>query len=64
MYYSIHIKIILLVEGFQDLTRLGDDRVMPNSVRINLGLDLRGPDIRPGLENRHLIIEVHRGLRR
>ena len=35
-----------------------------NSVRINLGLDLRGPDIRSGLYNRHLIIEGHRGLRR
>ena len=32
-----------------------------------MGLDLRGPDIRPGLDNRHLIIEGeghrHRGLR-
>ena len=25
-------------------------------MRNNLGLGLRGPDIRPGLENRHLII--------
>ena len=31
-------------------------------MRINLGLGLRGPDIRPGLDNRHLIIEGHRGL--
>ena len=48
-----------------NLTRLGVNRVKPwNSVRINLGLGLRGPDIRPGLNNRHLIIEGHRGLRR
>ena len=33
-------------------------------MRINLGLGLRGPDIRPGLNNRHSIIEGHRGLRR
>ena len=46
-------------------TRLGVDRVKPwNSVRINLGLGLKGPDIRPGLDNRHLIIEGHRGLRK
>ena len=41
------------------------DRVKPwNRVRINLGLGLRGPDIdiRPGLDNRHLIIECHRSL--
>ena len=31
---------------------------------INLGLGLGGPDIRPGLDNRHLNIEGHRGLRR
>ena len=31
---------------------------------INFGLGLRGLDIRPGLDNRHLIIEGHRGLRR
>ena len=30
-----------------------------NSVR-KFGLDLRGPDIRPGLYNRHLIIEGHK----
>ena len=46
-------------------TRLGVDRVKPwNSVRINLGLGLKGPDIRPGLDNRHLIIEGRRGRRR
>ena len=46
-------------------TRLGVDRVKPwNSVRINFVLVLRGPDIRPGLDNSHLIIEGHRGLRR
>ena len=28
---------------------------------IGSSLDWRGPDIRPGLENRHLIIEGHRG---
>ena len=34
-------------------TRLGVDRVKPwNSVRINLGLGLRGPNTRPGLSNR------------
>ena len=33
-------------------------------IGINLGLGMRGPDIRPGLDNRHLIIEGHRGLRR
>ena len=33
-------------------TRHGVDRVKPwNSVRINLGLDLIGPDIRPGLRH-------------
>ena len=31
---------------------------------INFGLVKSGPDIRPGLDNRHLIIEGHRGLRR
>ena len=35
-----------------------------NSVRIKFGLDLRGPDIRPDFDNRLLIIEGHRGLRR
>ena len=44
-------------------TRLGVDMVKPwNSVRIILVLGLSGPDIRPGLDNRHLIIEGHRGL--
>ena len=33
-------------------------------MRINLVLGLRGPDNRPGLDNRHLIIEGHRGHRR
>ena len=34
-------------------TRLGVDRVKPwNSVKINLCLGLRGPDL--GLDNRHL----------
>ena len=34
-------------------TRLGVDRVKPwNPVRINLGLVLRGPNIRPGLDIR------------
>ena len=28
-------------------------------MRFNLGMSLRGPDIRPGLDNRHLIIEGH-----
>ena len=37
---------------------------LDNSVRSNLGLGLRGLDIRPGLDNRHLIIEGHKGLRR
>ena len=49
----------------QCYTRLGVDRVKPwNSVRINLGLDFRGPDIKTGLDNRHLTMEGHRGLRR
>ena len=43
----------------QVTTRLGVDRVKPwNSVRIKSVLCLRGPDIRPGLDYRHLIIEV------
>ena len=33
-------------------------------MRINLVLVLRGPDIRLGLDNRHLIIEGNRGLRK
>ena len=46
-------------------TSLGVDRVKPwNSMRINLGLDLRGLDLRPDLDNRHLIIEDYIGLRR
>ena len=28
------------------------------------GLDWSGPDIRPGLDNRHFIIEGHRGIKR
>ena len=35
-----------------------------SSLGIWAGLDWSGPDIRPGLYNRHLIIEGHRGLRR
>ena len=31
---------------------------------INFGLGLRGLDIRPGLKNRHLIRQGHKGLRR
>ena len=47
------------------VTRLGVNRVKPwNSARINLVLVLRGPDIRLGLDNRHLIIKGHRGLKR
>ena len=47
------------------MAKLGVGRVKPwNSVRINLGLGSRGPDIRPGLDNRNLIIEGHRGHRR
>ena len=46
-------------------TRLGVDRVKPwNLVRINLGLGLRGPDNRSGLDNRHVITEGHRSLRK
>ena len=45
--------------------RLGVDWVKPwTSVKINLGLGLRGSDIRPDLDNRHLIKEGNRGLRR
>ena len=60
-YYSIfQINLAL-----KNRTKLGVDRVKPwNSVRINLVLGLRGPDIRPGLDKRHLIIEDHKGLRR
>ena len=44
-------------------TRLRVDRVKPwNSAKINLGFGLRGPDMKPGLDNRHLIIEGQRGL--
>ena len=47
------------------LTRLGL-RVKPwISMRISLGIlgmGLRGPDIRPGFDNRHLIIEGQRRL--
>ena len=32
-------------------------------MRINFGLGLTGPDGRLGLDNGHLIIEGHRGLR-
>ena len=52
---------------FTRLTGLGVDRVRVkpwNLVRVNLDLGLRGPDIRPVLDNRHLIIEGHRGLRK
>ena len=53
-YYSIfQINLAL-----KNRTKLGVDRVKPwNSVRINLVLGLRG------LDNGHLIIEGHRGLR-
>ena len=33
-------------------------------MKINLGLGFSDPDIRPGLDNRHLIIEGHIGLRK
>ena len=58
----LHYVLCMLIKG---KTRFGVDRVKPrNRVRINLGLGLRGPDIdiRPGLDNRHLIIECHRSL--
>ena len=46
-------------------TRLGIDKVKPwNLVKINLVLGLRGPDIRSGVDNRHLIIEVLEGDKR
>ena len=38
--------------------------MMDLGLTINLGLGKSGPDIRPGLDSRHLIIEGHRGLRR
>ena len=38
---------------------LGIDREL-----IWAGLDWSGPDFKPGLDNRHLIIESHRGIRR
>ena len=53
------------IQNQKKTTRLGVDMVKPwNSVKINLVLGLRGPDIRPGLNNSDLIIEGHRGLRR
>ena len=50
----------MLLPPLQLRTRLGVDRDKPwNSVRINLGLDLRDLNIR-GLDKRHLIIVGHR----
>ena len=44
---------------YKKITRLGIDRVKPwNSVRINLGLGLKGPDVGPILDKRNLIILV------
>ena len=57
------VKYKIIVNGITKLLGLGVDMVKPwNSVRINLVLGLRGTDIRLGLDNRHLIIEGHRGL--
>ena len=54
-----------LISNLSTIMRTRVDMVKPwNLVRINLGLGLRGLDIRPGLDDRHLIIEGHRGLRR
>ena len=53
-----------LISNLSTIMRTRVDRVKPwNLVRNNLGLGLRGLDIRPGLDNRHLILEGHRGLR-
>ena len=44
------------------LTRVGVDRVkLGGCVRINLGLGETGPDIRPGLDKRHIIAEAQKG---
>ena len=52
-----------LISNLSTIMRTRVDRVKPwNLVRNNLGLGLRGLDIRPGLDNRHLIIECHRCL--
>ena len=56
----IFLKLLPFTNSDLDLDLIGSW----NSVRINLGFGLRGLDIRPGLDNRHLIIEGHRGLRR
>ena len=53
------------IKYLENRKRIGVDMVKPwNSVRIKFDLDLWGPDIRPDFDNRHLIIEGHRGLRR
>ena len=45
--------------------RLGVNRVKYwSSVRFNLGLSLRGPEIRLGLDSRHFIKEGHRGIKK
>ena len=50
--------MLMFQYNYRPWTRLRIDRVKPwNSMRINLGLGLRGPDIRPGVDNRHLILE-------
>ena len=44
-------------------TRLGVDRIKFIEKLIWSGVEWRGPAIRQGLYNRHLIIEGHRGIR-
>ena len=48
-------------------TRFGVERVKPFGIDWELiwsGVEWSGPAIRPGLDNKHLIIEGHRGLKR
>ena len=56
----IFLKLLPFTNSDLDLELIGSW----NSVRINLGFGLRGLDIRPGLDNRHLAIKGHRGLRK
>ena len=52
--------LIIIIDLVILITRLGVNKIKPeNSVRLNMVLGLRGPDISPGLDNRHLIIEGH-----
>ena len=57
-YHNIRPYHFYILSIFLFTTRLGVNRVKPwNLVRIDLG-----PDIRPGLNKRHLMIEGQRGV--